>query len=93
MKHYVIVVRLNLPERQKEILRNEISAWRRCTFSHFSEAVAKAESIEYILGLMYGNFYTKYARHGAGADILEWMLVGHIDGIDFARIAIKEVVS
>lgn len=93
MKHYKIVVSVSLPDSQKEQLRPFLSNLRVKKFKTYGLAFAYVKRVENEIGQCYRNFYVRYYSRGRGVFVYELLLVGLMDGLDFASIGIQEVES
>lgn len=93
MKHYKIVVSVNLSDSQKDELRPFLSNLEGKKFNSLGLAMAYVKRVENEIGQCYRNYYMRYYFRGRSIFVYELLLVGRMDGLDFACIGVKEVES
>lgn len=93
MRHYKIVVSLNLPDYQKEQLEPFLSNVRAKKFNSLGLAKSYVKRVENQIGQCYRNFYSRYYCHGGDIFVCEYLFVGWLDRQDIALIGIQEVES
>lgn len=93
MKHYKIIISVSLPDSQKEQLGPFLSNVGVKKFKSLGLAMAYVKRAEKKVGQLYRNFYTRYHCCSGGLFVYQLLLVGLMDGRDFALIGVQEVES